>query len=174
VFHRLPPRAQKRVRRALLLVTAAAVVMLVPPVASMLVEWPVEWSRESPEQRLAWGFGPHHNHLTRVNHMPDTGPRPGETGSASKGELLAEGSFGLGGWVRSKRDVYYGKGGPDHELDINHLGQYRRVTAETRADAWLDPWRCAALLLLPAILVLLNALRRYVAYGYWFAGRTGY
>ena len=73
--------------------------------------------------------------------------------------------------MRSKRNFYYGQGGASNDLDPGDLSRYRRVTAETRADYWIDAWDCAAVLLLPAALALLNALRRYIAHGYWFAGR---
>jgi hypothetical protein len=170
VLHRLPRRARRVVRGAILIPAVTATLLLVPSAGTLLRGQPIEWRRDSGSVRYAWGVSGrmyYYYSLTRHDHA---GPLPGETGSASKGDVLAGGSFGPFNWVHSTRDNYYAQGGPGNDLDISDLSRYRRVRAETRADYWLDVWDTAAVLLLPGALALLNALRRYVVHGYWFAG----
>jgi hypothetical protein len=154
-----------------LLATLAATLLLVPMAVTTFGSRPVEWRRESGGARRACGVSGGMYWCYSLVRYEDGGPLPGETGSASKGVLLAKGSFGPFNWVHSQRDNYYGQAGPSNELDLGDLSRYRRVTAETRADYWMDALDCAAVLLAPAALVLLNALRRYITHGYWFAGR---
>jgi hypothetical protein len=173
VLHRLPRRAQRRVRGAVLVTAATAVVLLIPTAVTTVTWRPIEWRRESGNARRAWGaYGRTYYYYSLVRNE-HAGPLPGETGSASKGEVLVEDSCGPVHWVRSKHDSYYGQGAPQNELDLGDLSRYRRVTAETRSDYWVDAWVCAAALLLPVALALANAFRRYVVHGYWFASRAG-
>jgi hypothetical protein len=171
VLHRLPRRAQRLVRGAVLLASAGAVLLLIPTALTFVTSKPIEWRRQSGGVRYAWGAYGRMYYLIRNQRAADTGPLPGETAPASKGEVLVQRSLGPLNWVRSRRDFYYGQGGASNDLDPGDLSRHRRVTAETRADYWIDAWDCAAVLLLPTALALLNALRRYITHGYWFAGR---
>ena len=174
VFHRLPRRARKSCRAAVLASSAAALALLAPVAVCFALWRPVQWEHQSATTRSAWGCDGRNYYLTRISRAPGAGPLAGETAVVSAGKLLGTGRFVFGGWSASDRDLYYSRDPADAhvtEHDPQRLSTYRRVTDEVRRDFWLDAWYIAGVLLLPALLVLLNALRRYITHGYWFAGR---
>jgi hypothetical protein len=174
VFHRLPRRARKLLRAAVVTSAAVALALFLPTIPVAFTNGPITWVRRSGGGHDTWGCSGSQFYLIRVTKVPGSGPGPGETAVASRGMARQDGSFGLGGWSRSSRDVYYSTDpaaadGPLGQLE-ERLARCRRVTDELRNDYWLNAWLCAGILTLPPAVVLLNALRRYVVHGYWFAG----
>jgi hypothetical protein len=122
---------------------------------------PLEWMHQSSNVRTTVAIGPNLI-VDRIVFLP--GGRaisPNETGVGSMGRELEDATFWLGRWIHRYRDVYWSPI-PNDTYDPQKISSYRRSIDMDRKALILDVPRCAMALGVPALLVLLPALRRYM------------
>jgi hypothetical protein len=158
------------VRAAVWGTAAAACACVAVPLLVIVTGWTLDWRHAAGNTEYSWGAGSSGYYVVRVERFPHGPSVPGEAAVASGGRLVKDGSFWLGGWSHSYRDVYYSADppptyGPNDHVDPQILLRYRPVPDQDHRQFYLDAWRCAAILSLLPALVLLNAARRYVVHG---------